>query len=270
MTKTSDDLESIVVGYIAVAIAIVLVGATEWIAPDFFNYPYWDLQLGALVYYWPLLIFNVVYSSVMAHVDDTRVGSDKPDLCDYAASVLKNTLVGVWEELGYRWTFICLAMIVIYFWDSVGFLVSLLALVLGLGVLVLALFARKIEYALAGLVVAALSFLALWMGADPLTKLYEWIIVPIANIATFGLMSNVFYGSFDKALVFGAVMANIWFRDGHGYQGVQGIIRSWYMGLIFLYTMLHFGIGTAIVLHALSNISKEWIQLFWLRFGRVV
>ena len=61
-------------------------------------------------------------------------------------------------------------------------------------------------------------------------------------------------------MVFGMISANIAFRDGHKYQGPFGLINSWYLGLVFLYATVNYGLWTAVCVHALYNTEIALIR----------
>lgn len=74
------------------------------------------------------------------------------------------------------------------------------------------------------------------------------ILMPIADFTSLGLLHPVFMQSawFIGAAV---IFANVKFRDGHKYQGLFGLINSWFIGLYFFYLMFAFGLKAAILVH---------------------
>jgi len=51
------------------------------------------------------------------------------------------------------------------------------------------------------------------------------------------------------------VISNLTYRDGHKYQGLVGWINSWYVGLVLLSAMVHYGFFTALLIHLLYELE---------------
>lgn len=88
----------------------------------------------------------------------------------------------------------------------------------------------------------------------------EYISNPLANLATFEQYDFLV----GKGWWFGAAVlaANAKFRDGHKYQGLIGIINSWYIGLFLFDIMFKYGIISAIAIHFLYDVMIFTIIYF--------
>ena len=45
------------------------------------------------------------------------------------------------------------------------------------------------------------------------------------------------------------ISANAFFRDGHKYQGILGVLNSWFAGMFFFWMMFAHGLWAAMVVH---------------------
>lgn len=79
--------------------------------------------------------------------------------------------------------------------------------------------------------------------------LYLHLVGPIANFFTGGLMSEYLYHPQSWAVGSAIISANGAFRDGHKYQGLMGLVNSWYIGMFLFWTALTYGLWAAILLH---------------------
>eukprot|EP01087_Luapelamoeba_hula_P014215 TRINITY_DN4129_c0_g1_i1.p1 TRINITY_DN4129_c0_g1~~TRINITY_DN4129_c0_g1_i1.p1 ORF type:complete len:524 (-),score=68.00 TRINITY_DN4129_c0_g1_i1:117-1688(-) len=71
----------------------------------------------------------------------------------------------------------------------------------------------------------------------------------------------------NRFFVYGMILSNITYRDGHKYQGLVGWINSWYVGLVLLSSMVHYGFFTAIVIHLLYEIQFTAIGYLFCTLG---
>jgi len=87
----------------------------------------------------------------------------------------------------------------------------------------------------------------------------EWIHMhvwgPLANWTTFHQLESYIFN--ENSWTVGAAMlySNAFFRDGHKYQGLFGVISSWFMGMYFFWIMFHYGLVAAIVIHFLYDFA---------------
>lgn len=234
-----------------------VVFITEWLNPEFFNFPYFKLNVrwDDILRFWPLFL----YAAIMAYLSSIKLVSSNHDAKILKWDLITSVMAGLWEELGFRWLFICTSMIVIVVTNWL--FGSFLGTILGIGVVVMGLIvliAGKSLSRLKGLVTIALGCLLAWasIGADPMFWIYDHVTVPIASLVTFGQFGNIFYSTdYPKLFIFGMVAANARFRDGHKYQGLVGVINAWIVGFIFMGAMINYGIGTAIFIHAFYDIE---------------
>lgn len=96
---------------------------------------------------------------------------------------------------------------------------------------------------------------------------YTTVLIPIANWASFGLLEPQFYDSgYGWLFAAGIVSANVRFRRGHEYQGLFGVINSWYIGLILFYLMFNYGLWVAIVAHVAYDLIIFWLRGVFAKF----
>jgi len=104
-------------------------------------------------------------------------------------------------------------------------------------------------YGMIGIKVGNFIFLGFIPGWGIPENIYGYIVGPIANFFTFGLMENWLFHPTHWAIGAAILAANAKFRDGHKYQGPFGIINSWYIGMFFFWIMFTYGLLAAIVVH---------------------
>lgn len=77
-----------------------------------------------------------------------------------------------------------------------------------------------------------------------------WVWGPLANFTTLGYLEN-YLGLTPDTWLFGAAVlsSNMFFRDGHKYQGFIGWTNSWFLGMFFFWMMFTYGLLAAIVVH---------------------
>lgn len=109
--------------------------------------------------------------------------------------------------------------------------------------------------------------------------LYVQILIPVANFTTLGTLEPFLYH--PESWVFGAALISACasFREQHEYLGAFGMINSWFMGMVFFWLTLNYGLPTAIVAHvvydvcvfsisALSTERLRWPMRSWARSFR--
>ncbi len=248
----------LLVGQLAMMVVLAVCGigvwAITWFFPNFFVYPYfyWG-GWGAVLNFWPLFACGIGLNLVVMFLlrDDSPIHiSQNREL--FFWEIATDTMAGLWEELGYRFIFVCYAMIIIgvanwIFSVGAGWIVTIVC-----GIVSLILWhQRERVFSILALAGAALGLL-LAFYADPVYWIHQ-VIVYIVHFTTFFQMDPVLYGGYEKLFVFGAILANAWFRDGHKYQGLLGIVNAWYVGMVLLYATVTYGLLTAIVVHALYD-----------------
>jgi len=237
------------------AVAAAGVGVIHLLFPNFFTYPYfyWG-GFGAVARFWPLFAWGAGLNLLVWYFNSDHW----PIRADQNRELLKwelltSTLAGIWEELGYRWAFICYAMIglmVMNWLFSAGFgWPGAVALCIASAALW---YNKEKGLALGALLLAILAALfALY--ANPVYWFYQMLFY-IAHFTTLTLMDPVLYGDHQQLCIYGAFVANLWFRDGHKYQGPLGLVNAWYAGMVLLYATIMYGLFTAIAVHALYDI----------------
>jgi hypothetical protein len=109
---------------------------------------------------------------------------------------------------------------------------------------------RWIRYFCAMYVLALLN-VCTW---NIIRDVYVMFFMPVANWLTFGLLSEQLTNT--NAWVLGAaiLVSNGRFMEQHQYQGWFGTLNSWYIGMIFFFLALNYGLLTAILAHILYDI----------------
>lgn len=83
--------------------------------------------------------------------------------------------------------------------------------------------------------------------------IWQVIELPVIDFLSLGYFHNVLY-AFPAVFIAGAINANVGFRDGHKYQGLFGLVNSWYIGLYLLSVMLTQGLVIAILVHMIYDL----------------
>lgn len=133
----------------------------------------------------------------------------------------RSTLVGVFEEVKYRWLF--------FFFGIIANIVF--------------------------------NFLFFGFAGFGLVEwLYTAVFGPLANWITLGLLHDIFFHPAGWVFGAAVLSANAKFRDGHKYQGVVGWINSWFVGIYFFWLMFTFGLLAAIGAHILYNLLVHGVR----------
>lgn len=86
----------------------------------------------------------------------------------------------------------------------------------------------------------------------------------VANWTTFGGLEHWIY--YPGTWLIGAAMlyANAFFRDGHKYLGIVGILNSWFIGMFLFYIMFNYGLLAGIMLHFVYDLLIfSTIAIIW-------
>lgn len=250
---------------------LALAGFGVWLIelfwPSFFNYPYFGLDHAInrqdILRFWPLFLYGLGVASLSAILNGVSRKEDEVFLWGLVTS----TLAGIWEEVGYRAVFICYTMISLVFFNFVlGVGAWLGAVVVATILIGFALYLANEDRFVLGIIAGFAGLFIGWLGlfyglgANPVYWFYETIIIPVINFVTFYQFNPVFYGSHDRLFIFGAILANSWFKDGHKYQGLLGVINSWVIGFVMLYATFTYGLVVAIILHAAYDIEIDVVR----------
>jgi hypothetical protein len=92
----------------------------------------------------------------------------------------------------------------------------------------------------------------------------EYLLLPVANFATFGALHAQLYGSYGWMFGAAMVVASISFRDAH--EGVLRAINAWFMGMVFFWVLFHYGIVAAIVAHILYDVCTDLVAAICAHF----
>lgn len=167
----------------------------------------------------------------------------------FVKGLLLSAAAGLVEEVCFRWLIFLAAIAVLpignWFFGGVPLLVmiGLFSLLAGSATKngLLALF----------LGVAVPGFVYLVFGLPP--GIPEWFHLnvwgPLADIFTGGFLHDTLFHPAGWAVGAAVIYANAFFRDGHKYQGIIGVVNSWFLGMFFFYLMLNHGLLAAILVH---------------------
>ena len=261
-----------------VGIAILAVGGLgvwviESIWPSFFNYPYfsWNINLGDIFLFWPLFLYGLA----MAAYSCLSIARSGPKNEILVSGMVTSVLAGIWEEFGFRAIFICYAMIILFFFNFLWSLgVGIVGVIPGVIVVGLGIYFFSEEKKVVAVILFCVGLVLGWaglswgVGMDPVYWFYSAIIIPIVNFITLRQFEPIFYGGHEPLFIFGAIVANAWFRDGHKYQGIFGIINSWIIGFVMLYATVIYGLLVAVIIHAVYDLEFDLIRYSYRRFIR--
>lgn len=269
--RTLDELtflDRVLASQVGRIIVIALGALGVWVIslfwPQFFDYRYFyisDNLVGDVARFWPAFAWCAGLTVLVAFTG--RFRSSWSDEAVYGRGLLVSLGAGVTEEAWYRWVGVCYSMIGLivlnWLYETVGWLfigVGALACVL----IVISFFieeGRRTSVA-ARVFTLAVSGTSVWAlvtyGDDPLYNLYEHAFYPVISTLSFGLMDGIFTSNHQPFLVMGMFAANFAFRDGHKYQGFFGWSNSWWMGCVFIYATLTYGLAVAVTVHALYDL----------------
>ena len=260
------------------ALAGVFVWVVHVISPTFFRHPNltWGVKLSGIAYFWPLFL----YAAAMATRSSIGATSDGADGKNFVLGAVSSILAGVWEEIGFRWLFICTAMVGLAFsnWmlgSFFGSILGIISFVAGFFLIFSGAKEKQLQKMFGGIIFLLVGGLLLygiwWLDfKDPVYWFHAHIVVPVVNFVTLGFFKDVIKNPvLPPLLVFGMIAANAKFRDGHKYQGSTGMLNAWIIGFIMMHATIVYGIGTAIALHAVYDLEFDFVRLAMRKtFGR--
>jgi hypothetical protein len=157
---------------------------------------------------------------------------------------------GVVEEVCFRWLIFLPAIATAMFWNyifggwSALILIGMLSLLLGAS--------TKNGFLAFFLAFAVPGFIALVIGGLP-PHIPEWFYLnlmgPFTDWVTFHSLHETLFHPAGFAVGAALVSTNAFFRDGHKYLGIVGVVNSWCLGMFFFYLMLNYGLPAAILVH---------------------
>ena len=83
--------------------------------------------------------------------------------------------------------------------------------------------------------------------------LHNNIFGVVADYATLGRMNDLLVHPSGWAVGAALLASNAFFRDGHGYQGLFGIVNSWFIGMFLFWVAFHHGLWASITIHFLYD-----------------
>lgn len=83
--------------------------------------------------------------------------------------------------------------------------------------------------------------------------IFNYILEPLANLTTLYQLNGFLNHPAGWFVGAGLLSANAHFRDGHKYQGLPGLINSWFIGMYLFYIALTYGLPAAILVHFLYD-----------------
>lgn len=177
------------------------------------------------------------------------------------------TLISLWagvtEELAFRWlifggAFLGLWVVNFIFSGTFGLIFFGILLGAGLGGFIgRALSRNGLGFGVGAGIIIGLAIVialgvkipasALSVGIPELFHLHVW--GPLADWTTFGYLHPWIFHK--TGWIIGAAMlsSNAFFRDGHKYQGLFGVINAWFAGMFFFWLMWNHGLLAAILVH---------------------
>jgi len=203
--------------------SLVVIGIVKYFWPEFIPFGFWDVWkaphgiLEGVIAGWPILAWGAF------HFGRTWIFLDEnhPDLV-YASAwdTFVNGLrisawAGITEEIAFRWLI---------------FLGAMPSVVIG----------NWMFFGCAGFGIAEWFHLNVW-GT-------------LANWTTFGILEPQIFDPLHWYVGAALLYSNAFFREGHAYQGIVGILNSWFLGMGFFYLTFNYGLGSAIIVHALYDV----------------
>lgn len=198
-----------------------MIGFINWVKPGLIPFGFWDLwATKGGIGDWlsaglPFFIWGGGFSFVVLRfTKNKREDNDRAEEL-LVGDVAKSFAAGLLEEIVYRW---------LYFYVCFAMVALTNWLILG--------------FAGFGLV--------------------QWVHVngfgPTADWATFGHLSRYVNDPANWLLGAALLASNASFRDGHKYQGLIGLINSWFLGMFFFWLVFTYGLWAAIVVHAVYDV----------------
>ncbi len=209
--------------YIAGAfVAILIITVVRNIWPELIPYSafeFWHVKTGPLAWLaagWPMLAWGVGLNIALSlfRNDKQALNSLREQGHTWRSTLFMGTIIslraGIFEELIFRWLIFLAAMATVR-------------------------------------VSNLLFFGFLGFGFPEWFHLNIW--GPIANWTTLGMLKEHIFPPQGWAIGAAMLSTNAFFRDGHRYQGLLGVVNSWFIGMYLFWIMFHHGLLAAIVLH---------------------
>lgn len=208
--------------YLVIAFwALVIVVIVKWLWPDvipFSLFQFWKLDcsvLDLIKLSWPMFAWGTGVSFIVALIKRNNRKTNRHVERILVGGFLVSLFAGVTEEVSFRW--------LIFYSGIVGY--------------------KILNWLIFG-----------WAGFG----VFQWfqlsIAAPISNFLTLGYLQPILFGSCGWAVGAALLTSNGKFRDGHAYQGIFGLINSWFIGMFMFYLMLTYGLIASIIVHFLYDL----------------
>ncbi|MBK7747451.1 MAG: hypothetical protein IPI39_09410 [Candidatus Obscuribacter sp.] len=210
------------VWFLMAAKVAALVGLVNWLFPTAIPYSFFQLwhTTGTPVEWlwasWPILVWAIGWTALISALTLNSRRENYNAEAFYARGLWLSLRAGVMEEVVFRW--------LLFMWSIA--------------------MAKAVDYILGGFIFE--HGFVWWFQTT--------LILPVANFFTMGLLKSVLTDASTWYIAAGLIIANSRFRDGHKYQGLFGLINSWFIGMYFFYLMFTFGLVAAIVVHLVYDV----------------
>lgn len=167
-----------------------------------------------LYYCWPIFAWGGGITAFFALTTRNKPEHNATAESNFLGGFIISVFAGVTEEIAFRWCIFLFAAIMV----------------------------QPVNWLLGGFI---------GFGIPELLQLY--ILGPVANFFTLGILKDVLVKPEVWYLGAGVIASNAAFRDGHKYLGLLGFVNSWFIGMVFFAVTFKFGLGAAILVHFLYD-----------------
>lgn len=216
---------------------------------------------------WPIFVWGGGFTFI-ANILRRMSVSERQKHAGHAflGGLLISLWAGVVEEICFRWLLFLsgIATAVFMNWLMGGWVV--LALIGLLGLLIGALSKNGVIAIFSGIAAPVFTYAIFGLPPHLPEYIYTHIMGPLVDWVTFGTMHDTLFHPAGFAVGAALVSANAFFRDGHKYLGIIGIVNSWCIGMFFFYLMINYGLPAAILIHFLYDVvvfSASALVLAW-------
>lgn len=225
LTKLNEEeSENFLVWAVSAAILVLLV---KLVAPSVIPYgffEFWNTRGTVKEWLWSAhFVFAWGFGITIISSIFTRNSQKENDNAEagYVGGIITSILAGVLEEISFRWLIFLSAIATTKFFNWLLFGFA---------------------------------------GWGFLKWLHLTIFGPLANFFTMGFLENQLINPEMWAVGAAMLYANGLFRDGHKYQGLFGLINSWFGGMFFFWMMYTYGLPAAILVHFLYDFGIYTIR----------
>ena len=198
----------------------IVIGALVFFWPDlikpFRYFEFWTVKGAfweAVKESWPLYVWGVSATFFFMFFRRIRYTCDSP-MDKFISGAWKSIRAGVLEEMAFRWIFFFSAIV---------------------------------------LLPVANWLMGGFMGLDIIRWLYQYILCPFANLLTFGHLEPYLMKEYGWVIGAAVVSSNGRFSNAHSYQGLLGLVNSWFFGMYMHWVVFKYGILPAMFIHFLYD-----------------